>query len=93
MSQMIDGTLFPDNPAILQMLYHDLLFGSGGSMADAYFVLKDFGSYSMAQRRIDQDYQHRDKWLRMALVNVAGSGAFSSDRSIEDYNNRIWHLK
>lgn len=93
MSQMIDGTLFPDNPAILQLLYHDLLFGSGGSMADAYFVLKDFGSYSMAQRRIDQDYLHRDKWLRMALANVAGSGMFSSDRSIEDYNNRIWHLK
>ncbi|MHC1786625.1 MAG: glycogen/starch/alpha-glucan phosphorylase [Christensenellales bacterium] len=93
LSQMIDGTLFPDNPAILQMLYHDLLFGSYGSMADPYFVLKDFGSYSMAQRRIDQDYQNRDKWLRMAVANVAGSGLFSSDRAIMDYNSRIWHLR
>ncbi len=93
LTQMIDGTLFPDNPALLQALYHDLLFGGHGAMADPYFVLKDFGSYSMAHRHVDEDYQNRDKWLRMAVTNTAMSGMFSSDRSIQDYNRNIWHLK
>ena len=90
--QMIDGTLFPDSAAMLHPLYHDLLFGSWGSIADPYLVLKDFGSYSMHQRRIDHDYPDRDKWLRMAITNTAKSGFFSSDRSIADYDRQIWHL-
>ncbi len=93
MTQMIDGTLFPDNPAILQLLYHDLLFGSGGSIADPYFVLKDFGSYSMAHRRIDRDLSNRTKWLQMAVSNTACSGLFSSDRAVSQYNEKIWRLK
>ena len=64
MTQMIDGTLFPDSATTLQPLYHSLLLGDYGSMADAYFVLKDFGSYSMAQRRLNDDYADRDKWLQ-----------------------------
>ena len=92
MSQMIDGTLMPDNPAALQDLYHSLLFGSWGSMGDSYFVLKDFGSYSMAQRRLNQDYQDQKKWQKMAVINTAMSGVFSSDRTIREYNDTIWHL-
>ncbi len=87
LTQIIDGTLFPENPALLQDIYHNLLF------KDPYFVLKDFGSYSMAQRRVDADYQNREKWLRMAITNTACSGIFSSDRTIREYNDRIWHLK
>lgn len=93
MTQMIDGTLFPDNPALLQGLYHDLLFGSWGTIADPYLVLKDFGSYSMHHRRIDRDYQDQDKWLKMAITNTARSGFFSSDRSISDYDKQIWHIR
>ena len=93
LTQMIDGTLFPDNPALLQGLYHDLLFGSWGAPADPYFVLKDFGSYSMAQRRVDRDYRNSDEWLKKAITNTAMSGLFSSDRSIADYNRNIWKLK
>ena len=92
MTQMIDGTLFPDNAAVLQDLYHSLLLGDYGSMADPYFVLKDFGSYSMAQRRLNADYANRDKWLKMAVINTAMSGVFSSDRTIREYNDTIWHL-
>lgn len=92
MSQIIDGTLFPDNPAIIQGLYHDLLFGVRGGRADAFFVLKDFGSYSMAQRRINNDFKDRDAWLKKAVINTAKSGFFASDRSIQEYNERIWHL-
>ncbi|MBQ2976719.1 MAG: glycogen/starch/alpha-glucan phosphorylase [Clostridia bacterium] len=87
LTQIIDGTLFPENPAMLQDIYHNLLF------KDPYFVLKDFGSYSMAQRRVDADYQNREKWLRMAITNTACSGIFSSDRTIKEYNDLIWHLK
>ena len=87
LTQMIDGTLMPDSPTALQNLYHDLLFD------DRYFVLKDFGSYSMAQRRVNEDYQDRDKWLRMAVINTAKSGVFASDRTIREYNDKIWHLK
>jgi starch phosphorylase len=92
MTQMIDGTLMPENPSVLQDLYHSLLLGDWGSMGDSYFVLKDFGSYSMAQRRLNADYANRKKWLKMAVTNTAMSGIFSSDRTITEYNDLIWHL-
>lgn len=92
LTMFIDGSLTPENPAIFQDLYHALLFGDYGQLADPYLVLKDFGSYSMAQRRLGNDYQNRDKWLRMAVTNMACSGVFSSDRTIKEYNDKIWHL-
>ena len=92
LTQMIDGTVLPDAPSALQDLYHSLLIGDWGNMADPFFVLKDFGSYSMAQRRIDADYADRDKWNRMAVINTAISGVFCSDRTIREYNDTIWHL-
>lgn len=92
LTQMIDGTVLPDAPSALQDLYHSLLIGDWGNMADPFFVLKDFGSYSMAQRRIDADYADRDKWNRMAVINTAMSGVFCSDRTIREYNETIWHL-
>ena len=85
--------MMPGNPAALQDLYHSLLLGSWGTMGDNYFVLKDFGSYSMAQRRLNADYADRNKWLKMAVINTAMSGIFSSDRTIREYNEKIWHLE
>jgi len=93
LSQMIDGTLFPDNPAMVQILYHDLLFGSSGGKPDNYFVLKDFGSYAQAQHRVGQDYQDKEQWLKKAITNTAMSGFFSTDRTIAEYNEKIWKLK
>lgn len=92
MTQLIDGTLFPDRPTTLQDIYHALLLGENGGMADPYFVLKDFGSYSMAQRRVNADYLKPEKWWPMAVANTAMSGIFSSDRTIHEYNDLIWHL-
>ncbi|MCL1854598.1 MAG: glycogen/starch/alpha-glucan phosphorylase [Clostridia bacterium] len=92
MNQWLDGTVFPGEPLALQDLYHMLLTGDHGGMADPYFVLKDFGSYSMANRRIAEDYCDREKWLKMAIVNSAMSGFFSSDRTIREYNDKIWHI-
>ena len=90
---MIDGTVSPENPALFQDIYHSLLMKDGGGMADPYFVLKDFGSYSMAQIRVNEDYQNKEKWWKMAIANTASSGIFSSDRTITEYNDNIWHLE
>ncbi len=92
LSQWLDGTLFPNEPMALQDLYHMLLVGDYGGMADAYFVLKDFGSYSMANRRMVADYRDREKWLKKSIINVAKSGYFASDRTITEYNDKIWHI-
>ena len=92
MNQWLDGTIFPGEPLVLQDLYHMLLVGDHGGMADPYFVLKDFGSYSMANRRMAKDYCDRDKWLKMAVTNSAMSGFFGSDRTIREYNEKIWHI-
>ena len=78
---------------MLQDLYHSLLLGAWGTMGDSYFVLKDFGSYSQWQKRVNKDYGDQDKWQRMAVINTAMSGIFSSDRTITEYNDNIWHLK
>lgn len=90
MTQMIDGTL--GEPGTFNELYHSLLFGEHGGMADPYLVLKDFGSYTMAQERINADYRNPQKWWSMAIANTAGSGFFSSDRTIAEYNEKIWRL-
>ena len=93
MEQLIDGTLEPDNPRIFSELYHALLFGDGGGMADPYFVLKDLSAYVSTHRRLLADYTDQDKWLRMAIMNTARSGIFSTDRTIAEYNQKIWHLR
>ncbi len=93
LTMLIDGTLSPDNPHLFQELYHALLFGDGGGMADPYFVLKDLPDYLRTRQRLARDYVNRDKWLAMAVRNVAASGVFSSDRTIAEYNEKIWRLK
>ena len=59
---------------------------------DYYMVAADFNSYYKTQQRLAQDYCNIDKWTRMAILNVAKTGYFSSDRSILDYCNKIWHV-
>ena len=60
---------------------------------DNYFILKDFDSYVKAQEKISELYQNKAKWQRMCLMNIANSGKFTSDRTIEQYAKEIWHLK
>jgi starch phosphorylase len=93
MEQLIDGTLCPENPRMFQEIYHSLLFGDGGGMADPYFVLKDLTSYITTQKKMMADYDNRDLWLKKAVLNTACSSLFTSDRTIEEYNRLIWHLK
>ena len=93
MEQLIDGTLSPENPRMFQEIYHGLLFGEGGGMADPYFVLKDLPDYIATHKRLLADYDDRDVWLRKAVLNTASSAMFTSDRTITEYNDKIWHLK
>ena len=73
-------------------IYQGLLYGNGG-MADPYFVLKDFSSYREAHRRINAEYQNHKSWWKKAVLNIASAGKFSSDRTVLDYNDRIWKLR
>ena len=73
-------------------LTNRLLFGVGGSMADEYMLLADFDSYCDAHRRSLETYKDRQRWNQMSLINIARSGIFAADRSIQDYARDIWHV-
>ena len=90
MNQWQSGWILPNEPYVMNAIRGSLL---EGDVADPYFVLKDFGSYSMANMRIMDDYQNRDKWLKMAVLNTATSGFFSSDRTIREYNEKVWRIQ
>jgi len=92
LDQLISGELDPTNPQRFKDLYQTLLFGDYG-YADTYMVLRDFDAYCEIQDKIGKDYKNRDKWLEKAILNTASAGFFSSDRTINDYNEKIWHLK
>lgn len=66
---------------------------SGHGIADPYMCLADFESYRSTHERMINDYKDKDKWNRMSLINIASAGYFTADRSIEEYAQRIWHLK
>lgn len=92
LEMLIDGSIIPGNNTIFNDLYQTLLFGDYG-YPDTYMVLRDFEAYMQTQERISEDYKNREKWLEMAINNTAMSGFFSSDRTINEYNEKIWHLK
>ena len=87
---MIDGTFSQDN--IYYDLYKSLVIGGGG-FADNYLLLADFESYLNANAAAKSKYLDKDAWNRSAVMNTAKAGFFSSDRTIEDYNREIWHLR
>ena len=58
-----------------------------------YFVLADFAEYKKAQQRINEAYKDKERWARMAIMNTAKSGKFSSDRTIRQYADEIWQIK
>jgi len=92
LTQLINGTLDEDTE-LFRELYEVLLNGFGGSRADEYFVLQDFEDYAKAQEEIDAAYKDKKKWAKMAVLNTAKSGKFSSDRTIKEYADEIWDVK
>ena len=91
--QLINGYYSPQNPELFRDIYNSLLNTQTSDRADTYFILKDFPSYAEAQRRIDQAYRNEGWWAKAAILNVACSGKFTSDRTIEEYVKDIWHLE
>ena len=92
LTQLIDGTYAPNDRELFRDLYNSLLNTQCTQYADTYFILKDFHSYAEAQKRVEEYYKDRDAWAESAILNVAHSGKFSSDRTIQEYVDEIWHL-
>ncbi len=90
-SQLIDGTYSNDRELFLP-LYNSLLNTKSTSKADMYFILKDFKSYAEAQKKVEAAYRDKDGWAKSAILNVGCSGKFTSDRTIQEYVDEIWHL-
>ena len=91
-TQLIDGTYAPNDRELFRDLYNSLLNTQCTQYADTYFILKDFHSYAEAQARVEAYYKDREAWAESAILNVAHSGKFSSDRTIQEYVDDIWHL-
>ncbi len=92
LTQLIDGTYSSEDMNLFREIYNSLLESNGGERADQYFILKDFRSYEAAQKRVEEAYRDTDRWAKMAMLNTAKCGKFSSDRTIEEYAHDIWHL-
>ena len=91
-NQLVDGTYSQGDKEMYRDLYNSLLTAQGGSKADMYFILKDFRSYADTQKKVEEAYRDKDRWAKMALLNTASCGKFSSDRTIQEYVDDIWHL-
>ncbi len=91
LNQMIDGTYAADTE-LFRPLYNSLLNTLSTAKADTYFILKDFRSYAEAQQQVEKAYRDKAGWAKSAILNVAGSGKFTSDRTIQEYVDEIWHL-
>ena len=89
--QLINGT-FSRDTELFRDLYDSLLTTKNTDRADRYFILADFRSYAEAQKRVEEAYRDEKRWAKMALLNTACSGKFTSDRTIQEYVDDIWHL-
>ncbi len=89
--QLINGTYAQDTE-LFRPLYNSLLNTQSSAKADTYFILKDFRSYADAQKRVSEAYKDEAGWARSAILNTACSGKFTSDRTIQQYVDEIWHL-
>ena len=90
--QLINGEYAPDDPVRFRDIYDSLLNTNSSDRADTYFILADFKSYAEAQERVEKAYRDETGWARMAMMNTACSGKFTSDRTIQQYVDEIWHL-
>ena len=90
--QLINGMYSHNDTELFRPLYNSLLNKLDTQYADTYFILKDFRSYAQAQEKVEQAYRDEKRWAKMAMLNTAHSGKFTSDRTIQEYVDDIWHL-
>ena len=91
-NQLVDGTYSPNDHELFRELYNSLLNPQQGQVADRYFILADFRAYANAQKKIGVYYTNKSAWAKSAILNIAHSGKFSSDRTIQEYVDDIWKL-
>ncbi|MDD6183070.1 MAG: glycogen/starch/alpha-glucan phosphorylase, partial [Lachnospiraceae bacterium] len=92
LTQLINGFYSQNDTELFRDLYNSLLNTQCTQYADTYFILADFRSYVEAQKKVEAAYKDEERWAKSAILNVANSGKFSSDRTIQEYVDDIWHL-
>ena len=92
LEQLLSGPLVAGDHNAFRDIYQSLLFGDYG-MPDPYMVIRDFRAYVEMQRKVSNEFLDEDLWWSKAVLNTAAAGFFSSDRTIENYNDNIWHLE
>ena len=90
--QLINGYYAPNDPEMFRDIYNSLLNTYSSDRADTYFILKDFRAYHEAEMKMEEFYRDEKRWAKAAILNVANSGKFSSDRTIQEYVDDIWKL-
>ncbi len=90
--QLVDGTYAHGNSEMYRDLHNSLFMKQGSNRPDVYFILKDFRAYAEAQEKVEAAYRDKDRWAKMALLNTACCGKFSSDRTIREYVDELWKL-
>ena len=90
--QLINGEYSNGDMEMFRDIYDSLLNTNSSDRADTYFILADFKSYAAAQKKVEEAYRDEEGWAKMALLNTACSGKFTSDRTIQQYVDEIWHL-
>ena len=90
--QLINGTYSGGDFNMFREIYDSLLNTNSSDRADTYFILADFKSYAAAQEKVEEAYRDEARWAKMALLNTACSGKFTSDRTIQQYVDEIWKL-
>ena len=90
--QLVNGTYSNGDFNMFREIYDSLLNTNSSDRADTYFILADFKSYAAAQEKVEEAYRDEARWAKMALLNTACAGKFTSDRTIQQYVDEIWHL-
>ncbi len=85
--RLVDGNYLGVDTNEFREIYDRLLYD------DHYFILKDYAAYQAAHERVNEAYKNQTEWLRKAIVNIAHSGGFSSDRSVREYAETIWNVR
>ena len=92
MMDLISGKFSKGDTNMFRDLYDSLLTAKNAPRPDMCFILADFKAYAAAQERVEDKYRDTECWARSAILNVAHSGKFTSDRTIQQYVDEIWHL-
>lgn len=89
---LVDGTFDDGGKGDFRDIYNSLLYGTDWHQPDEYFVLKDFEAYRNIQKSANNEYKDKLGWAKKAWLNIANAGKFSSDRTIKQYAEEIWHI-